>query len=117
MMKTYTILKARIYVKTYTTWIENKKKFNYKDYKNSKKYLNAKIKKIYDCLLQIKKKNCVIFYLVHIFFDDAFKPRKVNGKPGKGRHVNEYVKLLEKCVPNTAKYEFISYHSTSLNPI
>lgn len=25
MMKTYTILKARIYVKTYTTWIENKK--------------------------------------------------------------------------------------------
>lgn len=56
MMKTYTILKARIYVKTYTIWIENKKKFNYKDYKNSKKYLNAKIKKIYDCLLQIKKK-------------------------------------------------------------
>lgn len=41
----------------------------------------------------------------------------MNGKPGKGRHVNEYVKLLEKCVPNTAKYEFISYHSTSLNPI
>lgn len=69
------------------------------------------------CLLQIFKKKCVIVYLVHIFFDDAFKPRIVNGKPGKGRHVNEYVKLLEKCVPNTAKYEFIANHSTSLNLI
>lgn len=43
MMKTYTILKARIYAKTYFFLTENKK-INYKDYKDSK------FKKMCNCL-------------------------------------------------------------------
>ena len=50
-----------------------------------------------------------LIFLVHIFFDDAFKPRILNGKPRKSRFVNEYVKLLEECVPKTAKYVHV-YH-------
>ncbi|XP_048776394.2 chitin synthase chs-2-like isoform X3 [Ostrea edulis] len=46
---------------------------------------------------------------VHVFFDDAFKPRKVNGKSKKGRFVNEFVKLLEHCVPETAKSIYGNY--------
>lgn len=44
------------------------------------------------------------FITVHIFFDDAFEPRKSKtGKPMKGIKVNEYVKTLENVIPNTAK--------------
>lgn len=47
---------------------------------------------------------------VHIFFDDAFKPRMAkNGKPLKGIRVNEYVKNLEKVIPNTAKSEYMGF--------
>lgn len=112
MMKTYTILKARIYAK------KNHKLFELKIKKSIINIIKIRnlLKKKYG-FYNFFKCVYVIVYLVHIFFDDAFKPRIVNGKPGKGRHVNEYVKLLEKCVPNTAKYEFIANHSTSLNLI
>ncbi|XP_061189192.1 chitin synthase-like [Saccostrea echinata] len=46
---------------------------------------------------------------VHVFFDDAFKPRKVNGKLRNGRKVNDFVKLLEECVPKTAKSIYGNY--------
>lgn len=46
----------------------------------------------------------ILFITVHIFFDDAFEPRKSKtGKPMKGIKVNEYVKTLENVIPNTAK--------------
>lgn len=47
---------------------------------------------------------------VHIFFDDAFKPRTgKNGKPVKGIRVNEYVKTLENVIPETAKSVYGGY--------
>lgn len=46
----------------------------------------------------------IFLITVHIFFDDAFEPRKSKtGKSVKGIKVNEYVKTLENVIPNTAK--------------
>ncbi|XP_062600263.1 chitin synthase chs-2-like [Saccostrea cucullata] len=43
-------------------------------------------------------------FSVHIFFDDAFKPRKTKtGKVLKGKDVNNFVRTLENVIPKTAK--------------
>ncbi|XP_061177707.1 chitin synthase chs-2-like [Saccostrea echinata] len=65
----------------------------------------------YFILETTRKTEDIFSFDVHIFFDDAFKPRK-NGK--KGIHVNEYVKQLEKLIPMTAK---AIYDGCELQPV
>ncbi|XP_062614047.1 chitin synthase chs-2-like [Saccostrea cucullata] len=67
------------------------------------------IQKEHEKTLKAKKKSYinedVYQFEVHIFFDDAFKPRmnKTGTKQLKGIEVNDYVKTLESVIPKTAK--------------
>lgn len=94
-----------------------RKDISVKKYMNLKAhvYLSRLIIGIFKCFFRIYHKkpkltifvsmsHDIAFITVHIFFNDAFEPRKSKtGKPMKGIKVNEYVKTLENVIPNTAK--------------